>query len=64
MNAALIYSRQQWHRQHLHCADEVEPRSIEEARYVITSHATHGPACLQYLVASAFSSGAGDDDDV
>ncbi|WP_043673534.1 hypothetical protein [Nocardia vulneris] len=57
MNAATIASRQRWDLQHRFCGDESAPASLDEARYVMTTHAAHGPACLQYLAAEAYSGG-------
>jgi hypothetical protein len=64
VNPGLAFSRERWRVQHLHCLDESAPSSLDEARYVLASHSGHGPTCLQYLAADAYSHGAGDGDDV
>ncbi|MFG1794104.1 hypothetical protein [Nocardia sp. NPDC049149] len=55
MNAT-VFKRERWRVQHLHCRDESAPGSLDEAHYVLSTHAGHGPACLQYLAAAAYAS--------
>lgn len=64
MNVGVAFARELWRVKHLHCRDESAPSSIAEARYILSTHSGHGPACLQYLAADAYSHGAGDGDDI
>lgn len=51
---------EQWRHFHRSCFAEVGFRSLEQARFVANIHSGHGPTCLQYLAAAAYSFGAGD----
>ncbi|WP_454199618.1 hypothetical protein [Nocardia sp. Marseille-Q1738] len=50
----------QWRHFHRNCHHDGIFRSIEQARFVANVHSGHGPTCLQYLSASAYSQGSGD----
>lgn len=43
-----------WLSQYRDCACEPLCLTVEKARFVIAVHAGHGPACREYLGASAF----------
>lgn len=62
--AAIAQARELWSSRHQFCSDETAPASLTEARFVMTTHAGHGPRCLQYWAAVAYSGGAGDGEDV
>lgn len=51
---------EQWRHFHRHCHSEGTFRSLDHARFVANVHGGHGPTCLQYLSAAAYSFGSGD----
>lgn len=53
----------QWRHTHRRCSGEGPFRSLEQARFVSNIHSGHGPACLQYLAAHAYSLGSEDGTD-
>ncbi|MFI6215609.1 hypothetical protein ACIBCD_26760 [Nocardia brasiliensis] len=58
----LIYAtRYRWDQQHRFCGDDTTFGSIEEARYIRSTHTGHGATCLQALAAAAYSD-VGDDE--
>ncbi|MEU2106518.1 hypothetical protein [Nocardia sp. NPDC019255] len=50
-----------WRHNHRHCHHDGTFRSLDEARFVSNVHSGHGPACLQYLAAHAYSSLGSED---
>ncbi|UGT69871.1 hypothetical protein LTT66_06750 [Nocardia gipuzkoensis] len=52
---------EQWRYFHRNCFVEGAFRSLDQARFVLNTHSGHGPSCLQYLAASAYSSGLADE---
>lgn len=60
---ATLADAEQWRHFHRHCYTEGAFRSLTEAQFVLNSHSGHGPLCLQYLSASAYSFGSGDGSD-
>jgi hypothetical protein len=51
------YARELWTGRHRFCNDDPGPiATLDEARFVLTSHAGHGPDCLQYHAAMARAS--------
>jgi hypothetical protein len=49
-----------WRHLHRKCWQDSEFRSLDQAQFVINVHGGHGPSCLQWLAASAYSFGSGD----
>lgn len=53
----------EWQSRHSDCSTDTAPTSHASARYVLTSHAGHGPTCLQTLAAGAYLSEGNSDDE-
>ncbi|MBF6301566.1 hypothetical protein IU459_29100 [Nocardia amamiensis] len=53
-----VADRNRWAIQHADCG-VAEPyiTSIEQARFILATHAGHGARCLQYIAAMAYSFG-------
>ncbi|WP_188831287.1 hypothetical protein [Nocardia camponoti] len=50
-----------WRREHADCAADSSISSLQQARFVLTAHAECAATCLQYLAATAYSTGLQDD---
>lgn len=43
--------KEQWHNRHRYCHDTPPAMGLDEARWVLDTHAPHGPTCRQYATA-------------
>lgn len=43
--------KDQWHMTHRFCHDTPPPMRLDEARFVLDTHAPHGIECRQYMTA-------------
>jgi len=48
---------------HSNCHADTPPNTYDAARYIATTHAGHGPRCLQALAAGAYLSAGNSDDE-
>lgn len=56
MITATLQQIDSWRSIHQYCTDEILPRSLNEARFVLSEHSAHGGGCLQFLAALNYAS--------
>jgi hypothetical protein len=52
-----VLDRNPWAIQHADCTIEPYLMSLEQARFILTTHVGHGGTCMEYLAAMACSFG-------
>ncbi len=56
MITATLQQIDSWRSIHQYCTDEAEPRTLDEARFVLDEHSAHDGGCLQFLAALNYAS--------